>query len=138
MDAAMNEEEALIRAFIVKRKQDRFVEMLSNPRHRRKATSSLAHFRDLDPRYMVAILPDAHTPEHLGASLRQRGAPDDCHVVSENRELDGKRLPLDEALQQIVGFGYGTLVSCIPGRLAFFEGEGPSDRFILLKSALIT
>ena len=63
------------------------------------------------------------------------GAPDDCHVISENPELDGKRLPLDAALQQIVGFGYGTLVSCIPGRLAFFEGEGPSDRCILVKPA---
>jgi hypothetical protein len=42
----------------------------------------------------------------IPVNLRQRGAPDDCHVISENIELDGKR-------------------RCVPGVLAYFEGEGP-------------
>jgi hypothetical protein len=40
-----------------------------------------------------------------------------------------KELPLVEALQQIVGRGMGTVLSCIPGRLAFVETE--DERFIL-------
>jgi hypothetical protein len=30
----------------------------------------------------------------------------------------------------------GTLLSCIPGKLAYYEGEGPSDRCILERRAI--
>jgi hypothetical protein len=36
----------------------------------------------------------------------------------------------------VVGRGMGTLISCVPGQLAFFEGEGPSHRCILARAAI--
>jgi hypothetical protein len=48
---------------------------------------------------------------------------------SEDPALDQKELPLVEALKQIVGRGMGTVLSCVPGRLAFVETE--DERFIL-------
>jgi hypothetical protein len=56
-----------------------------------------------------------------------------CHVISTNRELDGRDVDLAVALAGIVGTGDGSLVSCIPGRLGYFEDE--SSRFILAKGA---
>jgi hypothetical protein len=53
--------------------------------------------------------------------------------VSEDPDIDGKRLPLDEALLLVVGAGNGTLLSCVPGLLAYYEGEGPGDRFLLAR-----
>jgi hypothetical protein len=50
-------------------------------------------------------------------------------AISEDPALDQKQLPLVEALKQIVGCGMGTVLSCIPGRLAFVETE--DERFIL-------
>jgi len=50
----MSEEEELVRAFVVKEKRDRLAELLASPKRRRKATAGLAHFRDLDPRFVVA------------------------------------------------------------------------------------
>jgi hypothetical protein len=44
-------------------------------------------------------------------------------------------MALGEALLQIVGAGNGTLISCTPGTLAYYEGEGPSDRCILARPA---
>jgi hypothetical protein len=38
---------------------------------------------------------------------------------------------LHQALQETIGQGYGTLISCIPGKLAYFEGEEVNHRFIL-------
>jgi hypothetical protein len=35
------------------------------------------------------------------------------------------------ALKEVVGYGMGTLISCIPGRLAYFESE--DERYILQK-----
>jgi len=35
------------------------------------------------------------------------------------------------ALDAIVGAGFGTLVSCVPGRLGYFEGEGQGKRYLL-------
>ena len=132
----MNEEEALIRAFVVKAKRDRLVEFLSSRKHRQKAIASLAHFRDLDPRFVVRLPPGADNPDSVARALRQRGAGDTCHVISENNELDGKRFSLEAALEQVIGQGMGTLLSCVPGALGYFEGEGPSHRCILSKRAI--
>lgn len=132
----MSEEEAMIRAFIVPSKRDRTVELLSNPKQRRKFTASLAHFGDLDPRWVVPIPPSQHFPAQLEQLLRARGAGDSCYVISEAAEFDGKRLPLADALKTIVGYGMGALISCIPGELGVFEGEGPSDRYILARRAI--
>ena len=131
----MNEEEALIRAFVVKAKQDRLVEFLSSQKHRRKATDALAHFRDLDPRFVVKLPANEQDPESVARALRQRGAGDTCHVISENGELDGNRISLDAALQQVIGQGLGTLLSCVPGALGYFEGEDPGIRYILARRA---
>jgi len=49
--------------------------------------------------------------------------------MSEDPTLDQKELPLLDALRQTVGRGMGTVLSCIPGRLAFVETE--DERFIL-------
>jgi hypothetical protein len=62
--------------------------------------------------------------------LQQRGAPEQCCVVSESVGLDARTLPLKEALELIIGMSTGTLVSCIPGRLGYFEGEDTGERFI--------
>lgn len=131
----MNEEEALIRSFVVKPKRDRLIEFLSSRKQRRKATTTLAHFHDLDPRFIVRLPPDEQSPESIARALRQRGASDTCHVISESEELDGKRLTLEVALEQVVGQGRGTLLSCVPGALGYFEGEGPGDRCILSRRA---
>jgi len=31
----------------------------------------------------------------------------------------------------VVGWHDGTFISCIPGKLAYFEGEGLNERYIL-------
>ena len=36
-----------------------------------------------------------------------------------------------DALSKTVGMDAGTLISCIPGKLAYFEMEGADERFIL-------
>jgi hypothetical protein len=130
----MSEEEALIRAFVVKGKRDRWLECLSNPKRRSTLRGALAHFRDLDPRFIVALASNEQHAEAVAAKLRRYGATDTCSVISENLDIDGMRMALDTALEAVIGRGMGTLLSCVPGTLAYFEGEDAGHRCILARS----
>ena len=40
-------------------------------------------------------------------------------------------MALDNALEETLGKGMGTLISCIPGKLAYFELEDINEKYIL-------
>jgi hypothetical protein len=131
----MDEEVALIRAFVIPPKRGRLVGFVQNPTRRHKLLDLLPHFRDLDPRFVVDIPPDQQGANAIFAALRERGAPPMCRIISTNAALDGREAQLADALTGVVGLGYGTLLSCVRGRLAYFEGEMPKDRCILMRDA---
>jgi hypothetical protein len=131
----MDHETALINAFIVPTKRARLTGFLRNPRLRPKFLANLYHFGDLDARFLIEIAPSDQNVDTIATLLRERGAPSQCHIISTIRELDGRDMPLDDALAQIVASFDGTLVSCILGRLGYFEGEAHNDRFILERTA---
>jgi hypothetical protein len=132
--AAIEHEEATIRAFVVRNKQDRFLAFVANPKTRRKFTGSLANFGWFDRRFATPVpwkvdptlkLWERHT-QGIGNVLRllkSRDAGSTCWVISEDTKLDGQEVDLESALGEIVGGGQGTILSCIPGRLAYFNGE---------------
>jgi hypothetical protein len=122
---------ALIRAFIAPDRRERYLALLGSARGREKLRNTLAHFRDIDPRFARQIPPADQTPARVAALLRARGAPADCVLLAEDEALDGERLPLDDALGAVVGRGMGAFVSCIPGRLAYYEGEDAGERWLL-------
>jgi hypothetical protein len=47
--------------------------------------------------------------------------------------MDGLTFDLSEALEFIVGYSRGTLISCIPRQRAYFEGDTQHDRLVLYK-----
>ena len=94
------------------------------------------------PRRCTQKVPSCNTPSmiitgspwSIWAILRNferqfETSPNIVFAMSEDPRLDQQELPLVEALKQIVGRGMGTVLSCIPGRLAFVETE--DERFIL-------
>jgi hypothetical protein len=119
----------MIAAFVKRSKRGRYREILSNSRQYHKFTSQLAHFKDFDPRYRVPIPSNKLSIEIITRELQRRHSPSRVLAISEDPALDQKEFPLVEALNQIVGSGMGTLLSCIPGYLAFVETE--DERFIL-------
>jgi hypothetical protein len=131
----MNDETTLISTFVNPTKRKHLIEILANPKRRHRATAILAHFNDFDPSAVVPLESAAQTPAAIESALRSRGAGETCHVISENRAIDGKHMALKVALEKVVGQGMGTLLSCVPGELAYYEGEGPSERCILARRA---
>lgn len=122
---------ALIEAFVRPERRARLRGLLASTKGRAKLRSGLAHFRYLDPRYARPIPADVRTAAQIAALLRARGAPTSCYMLSEDGGLDGRELPLEEALEQVLGRGMGTFLSCVPGRLAYYEGEAANDRYVL-------
>ena len=95
-----------------------------------RLTERLLSGRDLDPGAIVQIPEDESKPAEIAERLRKLGAPDDCHLIAADEKLDSRDLPLDEALGKVVGKGKPALVSCVTGRLGYFEGDD-GERFVL-------
>jgi len=127
-------ESAVIRAFVQHEKQARFLGFLANLKNRRKFTESLSHFHWFDPRFATPIpwkvdpklkLWDRHVQgvENIHRLLKSKSAGLTCWVLSEDSEIDGRELDLRSALEHVRGRQIGTILSCVPGKLAYFESE---------------
>jgi hypothetical protein len=121
----MNEhEDGFVQSFVVKNKRDRTAMLLRSAKRRKDFLKSLAHYGDLDALYAKVILPKtAHTVEEWARLLRSKGAPANCRVISEDISRGGREYPLEDALREAIGSGMGNLLSCIPGKLCYFEDE---------------
>ena len=123
-DLQRSHEEGFVRAFIEKSKQDRCISFLTSAKHRRKFTIELAHFKGLDERFSLPIpSKTAHTVKEICQLLRSKGAGQKVWIISELAGLDGRELRLEEAFSQVWGREIGSVLSCIPGKLAYFEDE---------------
>ena len=129
----MSHEDAFPRAFIVGDKQERYLELLASPRRRRGFLDRLNHHLDYEPAFATLVPAGEQTASGIERLLRQRGAPDMCHTISCHADWDARELPLHEALDLIVGLSMGTILCCIPGKLAYYETEDRSRRYILFR-----
>lgn len=125
----------MVESFIQPAKRDRWLELLQTIKGRRKLLASLAHFADFNPATIVALKSNQQHAPTIFELLTSLGAPTTCYLLSEKSEWDAREMDLKSALKQVVGYGFGTIISCKPGALAYFEGEGPGQRFILRKAA---
>jgi hypothetical protein len=132
----MDHTEAVINAFIKPERAPRYLGLLSKRDGRAKLRAKLAHLADLDPRFARLVSGTDATPEALERLLKAEGAPSVCYCLSQNSELDNQELSLGDALKEVVGYGMGTFLSCLPGRLGYFEGEGPRERYVLRRAAV--
>ena len=78
-----------------------------------------------------------HTPDPaaLARTLRREGAGATCVLVAQDDDLDGRELPLEEALRRVLHADDGALISCVPGRLAVFSDEAPNKTTTILRRA---
>lgn len=91
----------------------------------------LNHCRDLDVRFAVVLPSNANIEDLLIA----RNAPDTCYVLSANDDIDGREMNLCDAIEQARLGGWGTLIGCIPNRLAYYYDECGERQMILERDA---
>ena len=122
-------ETKVIKKFIDKSKQDRFIQFISSVNNRHKFIEELAHFNHFKWNLFEAVVGNE---EHIiSTTLQKYKVPGDiCYAISEDPELDGQLLYTSQALKEIVGHGNGTILVFGNADFIFYEGEGMKSRYI--------
>lgn len=127
----MDHEEAFAKAFLTSGKRARFVQLLADPKRRKEILPCLDH----DLHYMPGFATEAPRaqdfPDALEKLLMAKGAGPTCHVIAHGLKADGRELPLGEALRLICMSEFGAILSCLPGRLAYYRPEAPRPGILL-------
>ena len=130
----MNDHERGFIAFLAEPTKRRMETLLELGEKRRSDVRGLLHHAvRLDARYHQHLTGSDALSSSVEALLGKRGAPSTCYVLAAAGNLDGREMPLAEALTSIIGMGDGAFVSCIPGRLGFYEYESPKSSYLLFK-----
>ena len=119
----MNHEDELVKAFFLPVRQERYLEFLKTPKKRAKFLDQLGHFKHLNPRFVLRIPGNQQHAVPLRQLLTSLGARSNCWVMSENSAIDGREMDLQTALEETLGRQMGTFLSCVPGKLVYFEDE---------------
>ena len=128
----MNDHEGGFLAFLAEPTKRRLETLLELGEKRRRDVRELLHHSvRLDARFAKHLTGSEAFSGPVEALLRKRGAPSACYVLAANSNLDGREMLLGEALEAIIGMGEGAFVSCIPGRLGFYEYEDMKSSYLL-------
>ncbi|HJU84727.1 MAG TPA: hypothetical protein VJ600_10985 [Holophagaceae bacterium] len=127
----MDHEEAFAKAFLPSEKRARFIQYLANPKRRREILSRLDHDLPYLPAFATEVPGEQDFPQALEQLLMAKGAGPTCHLITQGLKADGTELPLQEALRQVCLHGSGAILSCIPGRLAYYRPEPPAQGILL-------
>ncbi len=127
----LSAEEAFVKAFLTSEKRARFLQFLANPRRRKEILDKLNHDLPYMPTFATAVPGHQDFPEELEKLLKAKGAGATCHVIADGLKADGRDLPLREALNLICLHPFGAILSCVPGRLAYYKPEAPGAGILL-------
>ena len=130
-------EEAFVSNFVQKSRRERASFELGSESQRGRFLNRLCHdFAGVfDARHLQPLVAPEDSVS-LQKRLRSLGAKKTCHVISCNEAVDGKEIPVGDAIQAIMGYGLPSILICAPDSLAYFEAEqvrGPPPRFLLVK-----
>ncbi|WP_338503964.1 hypothetical protein V6R86_09200 [Sphingomonas kaistensis] len=129
----MNDHERGLLAFVAEPNRSRMERLLQLGPKRRGDARSLLRSIELNPRFSEHLKGSEAFPLPAEVNLRRRGAPSTCYVFASDSGLDGREMLLGEALEAVVGMGEAALISCIPGHLAFYEGDYMKMSYVLSK-----
>jgi hypothetical protein len=128
----MNDHERGFLAFLTEPTKRRLETLLElGAKRRRDVRDLLRHSVRLDPRFAQHLTGGDAFSGPVERTLHKRGAPPTCYVLAANSDIDGREMQLGEALESVIGMGDGAFVSCIPGRLGFYEYEDMKSSYLL-------
>jgi hypothetical protein len=119
---------AVIKKFVTKDKQARYIQFVSSDKTRKKFLNVLSHFRDFNWNLLEEL-----SSEHdiLDKLQRLNFKVNDCYVISEDSEIDQKIISIEKVLNKIGGYrDYATILVFGNADMIYFEGEPPHNRYI--------
>ena len=113
----------VIKKFIRKEKQKRYIGFVSSSKNRKKFIAELAHFKDLSWDLFQEV--SDFNPSLISPKLVR----DFCYVISEDTSADGSVIPL-EKIPSVIGNGFGMIIVFGQGDQIYYEGEPPYNRYM--------
>ncbi|HEY3399724.1 MAG TPA: hypothetical protein VGK03_03755 [Geothrix sp.] len=127
----MGHEDAFAKAFIASEKRARFIQFLADPKQRKELLHRLSRHLPCLPAFATVVPSHQDFPGELEKLLVAKGAGPTCHVMAAGLKADGRELPLREALNQACLSESGAILSCLPGRLAYYRPASPAPGVVL-------
>ena len=119
----------VIKKFVDKLKQDRYIQFISSPKNRQKFIADLSHFNFLQWDKFDKV--NGNETEIIMTTLQNRKVLDTtCYVISENKEIDTKILGIKSAINETVGYGMGTILVFGNADIIYYECETMNTRYI--------
>jgi hypothetical protein len=119
----------VIKNFIDKFKQDRYIQFILSPKNRQKFIADLSHFNFLQWDKFDKV--NGNEREIIMTTLQKRKVLDTtCYVISENEKIDTKILDIKTAISETVGYGMGTILVFGNADIIFYESETMNNRYI--------
>lgn len=122
-------EQALIKKFVMKDKQERYSGFLGKEKTRKKFTSELYHFKDFNWKLFREIAGNENERDVIRSKVNGRKNLSECSVISANEKYDGKILSASEAIEKIVG-EEGTILIFGNAHVVYYESEPFDGRYI--------
>jgi len=116
--------------FLDKKSARRFGKLAAIPKRRHDIADMLCHKFWPESKYIIDCA--KATKDEILLQLRQLKSPENVFVFGASC-VPGMVMNLSDAVSEIYGYAAGQIVSCVPGKLAFFEGEDIGDRMILCR-----
>ena len=124
-------EELLVRKFILPKRRKRLMLLLRSDKGRAIFLEGIGHTSDIDLRFARPILDELQTPSGIVNLLRERFVNDPVYVISADRMLDGRELPLTDAVSLLFESKYCGMVSCLDGRVVYYKGAERGAHYLL-------
>ena len=122
----------VIKKFVDKAKQDRYIQFVSSSKNRHKFVRDLSHFNFFKWDLFESV--KGNEAQAIFQALQKNGVADKtCYVISENTDIDTKTLDTKEAISETVGYGMGTILVFGEADMIYFESETMNTRYISKK-----
>lgn len=131
-DDARNSDVEMLLPFLREDRRSRWRELFPRPKGRKKLLATLWNGDDLDRNLLMKVDHSERSVEQLSVRLRSLGAPATCHLISARPNMDGKDLDLISALRLVLNLAPGTIICCVPGKLAYYENDDRNGNYIIL------
>jgi hypothetical protein len=106
---------------------------LKSEKGRDKLRYELSKRNDLNLKFARLIAKNNQNYQAIYDMLIAYHPPAYCYIMSSYAFTDEKEMPLDLALKQTINNSFNTLISCVPGKLAYFELEYGDLKYLLFR-----
>ncbi len=122
-------ESKVIKRFVNKKKQDRYLQFILTQKNRQKFINELPHFHDFN--WSLFELLDKNVEQIILMMLKKYKLNDkSCYIISYDPNIDTQIMEMTEGIREVVNYNMGTILVLGDAELVLYGGEEIKSRYI--------